>query len=551
MLTIIFCWLVLGIVIYLIGRLVVNERFLKFLQIKEFFEWYEYFWIGLAAVFAILQIWSIFLPVNIYSLFFVFFLAGISFFVLIKKRIKIPKLNFKFLACAGFILFAISYFASLSGGWPDTYGYHLQIVEWTGLSKIVPGLANLYTRLGFNSSFFLFASMINNLFLKDRTSHVALSLLTSVLVFEYIFVFIRTKNNYLKIFVLLTSPIVIEGIAHSVQVSSLSYDYALLITVLAICVELIKNDKKSLIIASVLSMLLVTIKLSGAVFSLIAICFALIKILKEESKKVRLFIFTVLSGLLLIIPYIVRNVILSGWPLYPLPILGLNLPWTMPRSRVVDLVNVIKGWAISPGSQWHNAVNLSFFQWFPVWFLGNSGRIELIIFIFAVALLVVLLLMKKINKELVGKNLGLLACIVASFASVLYLLIFAPDLRFGGVYFWIFFAAVSSVFLVGFLGNSNRLITFVIVVSLFLVIYVSRMPRLDGAVILRSIRWDQPGDTYNVLITPVDNSPSFYVSTPTDTSSCGNVQLPCTSEPFDIFKEMVPGNIFGGFAPVR
>jgi hypothetical protein len=53
------------------------------------------------------------------------------------------------------------------------------------------------------------------------------------------------------------------------------------------------------------------------------------------------------------------------------------------------------------------------------------------------------------------------------------------------------------------------------------------------------------------LINPSDGSPSFKVYTPTDDSFCGNVQLPCTSEPNNNFKEIVPGDISKGFAPVK
>lgn len=536
--------------IYLIGNLFLSKRILQYLHIKEIPEWYEYFWMGLAAVFAILQIWSIFLPVNIYSLIFVVVLACISAALLLQKGVKLPKVNFKFIICTGLILFAISYFASLSSGWPDTYGYHLNAVKWSNLYKVVPGLANLHTRLGFNSSFFLFASMIDNLFLKNRSSHIALSLMTSVLLVEYFWVFIKSKNNYIKTFILLSLPIFIEGIVKSVQVSSLSYDFALLIIMFAICVELIKGDKKSIFIAVILSLMLLTIKLSGIAFALIVIIFSVYKLVSKKSELIRILIVLGLIGTILLIPYIIRNIILSGWPLYPLPLLRLNIPWAVPYPEVSEVFEVIKAWAILPGIHWHDAVEVPFVQWFPGWFLRNINVVELKIFVMTLILLIGSIFLKFITKYNIAKNTGMAACVLASFISILYIIFSAPDMRFGGIFFWIFFASVGSFFFSGLFKNNFGLEKFLILFSVLLTVYISWPPRFDGEIMLKSIRWDQSSARNQVLITPRDGSPAFKVYVP-DTESCGNSDLPCTPEVNNNFKEIVPGDISKGFAPVK
>lgn len=541
----------LFLAIYLIGRLFLRTGILSFLNLMVDIEWYEYFWMGLAVVFAILQIWSIFLPVNIYALIFVAVLACISTALLLQKGIKLPKINLKFLICTGLILFVISYFASLSGGWPDTYGYHLSAVKWINTYKTVPGLANLYRPLGYSVSFFPFASMIDNLFLKDRSSHIALSLMASVLSIEFLWISLRSKSNYIKIFILLSLPIFVENIAHSVQVSSLSYDFALLITVLAICIELIKGDKKSIFIATVLSIMLVTIKLSGAVFALVVVIFTAYKLVLRKPEFLRRALSFCLIGFCLLVPYIVRNIILSGWPLYPLPIFGLNVPWAVPYDRVVGVFEVIRAWAILPGIHWPNAVGMSFMQWFPNWFLSRSGTIEIRIFFLTLVFILGSVFLKVINKKIIKNNDGLVICGLASLAGILYLIFSAPDFRFGEIFFWVFFASAGSFFFVGIFKRIPWLEKLLVISSVFLIIYVSWPPRLDSRIMLKSIRWDQPGNTYQVLINPSDGSPSFKVYAPTDDSSCGNVQLPCTSEPFNNFKEIIPGNVFGGFAPVK
>lgn len=548
MLIIIFSWVYLFVAIFLVGKLFLNDKLLSFLKLDKKFEWYEYFWAGLFIVFGILQIWSIFLPVNIYSLIFIIFLSLISLIILLKKNIKLPKINFYYLLLVGVLLFTISYFASLSGGWPDTYGYHLLSVKWTETYKTVHGLANLYNRLGFNSSFFPFASMIDNLLINNRTSHVAVSLLVSVLVVEYLWIFTKSKNRPLIIFVILSAPIFIEGIVHSVQVSSLSYDYVMLILILVVCVELLRFNKTSIYLAGILSFVLVTIKLSGFLFALVVSVYVILTLILSIKKLLIQLVFYVLGGLFIVVPFLIKNILLSGWMLYPFPMFSFKAQWTMPAEKVENLYKVIKGWAISPGSNWSVAANAKFMDWFPEWLVRNSSRIELLLFIIGLATSIVLFVLWRKNKNKSLISINHIVVSIASLLSVVYVLAFAPDLRFGAIFFWTFFAVNFSLFLERVLHNRSILIS--VLISLFLVSYISTPFRLDSEIMLKSIRWDQQGDVYKVEIRPKDNSTPFYVYMPTDKSSCGNSLLLCTSEIDDEVKQISPGDISKGFAPV-
>lgn len=513
-------------------------------------EWYEYFWIGLASVFAILQIWSFFLPVNIYALIFITVIAFFSAIVILRNGIKLPKINFKFLICVGFILFVISYFASLSVWWPDTQGYHLNAVKWANMYKIVPGLANLHSRLGFNSSFFLFASMTDNI-LKDRSSHVALSLITSVLSIEFLWVFFKSKSKYLKIFSLLVLPVVVSNVVKINQIASLSYDFALLIVILAICIELINGRKESLILAGILSIMLVTIKLSGAVFSLVVLAYIAHQIFIKKYLSQKLIFIFIAFGIVMLVPYLIRNIILSGWPFYPMPLLKFNVVWAVPREKVVALYEIIKAWAILPGTQWHDAVGMPVWKWFPIWFTRNGGAFELKIFLVSVIFLISSLVLKFVSREKVVKNIGLVACGLASIASILYLMISAPELRFGGIFFWILFASSGSFFFTEFFKKYPKIEKWFLTIPLLLLVLTSWPPKLNGEIMLKSIRWEQSLTGKQIEIIPSDGSTPFKVYVPDKNDSCGNSPLPCTPEINSDFREIVPGDISKGFAPVK
>lgn len=551
MLTIIFSWLVFGTAIYLIGRLILNRKILHLLHIGEVPEWYEYFWSGFVSVIAILQIWSLFFPVNIYSFIFIFVLACVSLVILFRKKISLPKVNVRFILIMGIILFVISYFSSAPVGWPDTQGYHLNAVKWANLYPIVRGLANLHTRLGFNSSFFLFASMIDNWFLSNRSSHIAISLMTSALSIEFLWIFLSSKSKYLKFFILFTLPVFVENIIKTGQISSLSYDFALLILVLAICIELIKGDKVSMLLAGALSIVLVTVKLSGALFSLVIIAYLAYKIFFKKYLSGKSILVLITLGIIALVPYIVRNIILSGWPLYPLPFLKFGVPWSVSTDKVVALFETIKAWAILPGSTYRGVIGSPVWIWFPGWFARNLGTYEIKIFLLSIIFIAASTFLGFFNKERLVRNISLAICGLASVSSILYFFLSAPDFRFGGVFFWVLFATTGSFLFVGLFKKYLKLDGVVVFFLIIFVLYISWPPALSGEFMLKSMHWEQTWTNDQTVIIPRDGSKSFSVYVPGATGSCGNSELPCTPEVNNNFKEIVPGDISKGFAPVK
>lgn len=546
MLIIIFSWIVLFIIIFLIGRLVLSRILLSFLGIKSGPEWYEYFWAGFVGVIGILQVWSIFLPVNLYSLVFVFALALFSLVFLIKKSLKFKLPDTKFIILGGITILVISYFASLPVGWYDTNLYHLNAVKWSNLYSIVPGLANLHTRLGFNTSFFLFASMIDNWILAGRSSHVAVSLLTVVLSLQIIWTFIKSENRILKIFSLFLIYILIANVFKTTAINSLSTDFVLAILAVAISLEFLERGLTSLLVAGLLSIILFTVKLSGISFAGLVLLFAIYR----NAKLIWPFLG---MGILLSVPFFIRNIILSGWVLYPVPIFQMNVPWALSKEAVSNIANIIKAWAILPGSGANGLVGQSFRQWFPGWLSRNTGAIELRILAFGFALVLIMLVAVAFRKISIDfkKDSGPILLIAASLVSVFYVLFTAPDLRFGGVFFWIFFAIAASLFINKFF-HPKRTFEIILLLAIITFSLKSASPfSVGGKPLWRTVRWESSSSVIEKTISPSDGSPSFKILTPENGDRCGNSGLPCTPEINNDFKEIVPGDISKGFAPVN
>ncbi|NOX85046.1 MAG: hypothetical protein GXO86_03620, partial [Chlorobi bacterium] len=125
------------------------------------------FWTGFVLALAIGQLWHFLLPADgrlwiIYST-----LAAVGFLVSHKEVwywIKRMAGQWKKLVLFGVLLFGLSlevaFMASHSIPVHDTGSYHLPATLWNHAFPLVPGLSNLHSRLGFNSSLFIYSASL-------------------------------------------------------------------------------------------------------------------------------------------------------------------------------------------------------------------------------------------------------------------------------------------------------------------------------------------------------------------------------------------------------
>ncbi len=542
MLTIILCGMIVTVALVLIGRLVIKD-----------IEWYELFWTGFVGIIAFLQIWSIFLPVNNYALITTSGFAIISLFFIsrkgiLSKTVKFVKQNFLFMVFGFLTLFITSYYASQSVSWGDTLLYHLNAVKWSNFYAVVPGLGNLHSRLGFNDSFFLFAALLNNWIMQDRASHLALFTLSGVLCMEFLWIFLTSRDRFAKLFCLFVIPFLFINIAKNEIIASLSPDFACSILVLAASVEIIKGTRKSLIVAGLLALVLITVKFSAIVFSVLILGLVFYKFVFTGKERIwkPLVIFIGIS-LLLMVPFLIRGIYLTGWPLFPLPFLGVNVDWALPKNVTQGVYIVASAWAKNPGPGWVHLVGAPFWTWFPEWYLRNRQDLEVILFFFAIIISLAALIMGCIRKAYLKTKGNIFVLGLVAFANVLYVFFTAPDTRFGGIYVWVFLAVVLAVYF-GFLKWSRNTKHVLIVGMLCFTFLVSWPLSIDTEPILKSVRWDQTQPTKKVTLTNTDGS-TFVVLIPLE-YYCGNSDVPCTPELGNIVQR-VPGDMSKGFRQVK
>ena len=262
----------------------------------------------------------------------------------------------------------------------DTQLYHLQIIRWTNEYGTVPGLANLYPRLGLGSNWFGLIS----LFHIPSFKHQNFTFLNSTITIWFLFWLmnkwkyhnlLRLHDSHHRVFALFYFFLILYFLydwqLFRDTANSTSYDFivtALMIVVISYIAEHLftnaKNNFSFLLI--VISVMIITFKLSG-IFILIPVFFYLLNF-----KKQGIWIKTFIAGCVILFPVLVKNYIVTGYPLYPSVVSFDSPEWQLPKEMAVKfqeyILYVNKFYNQQIGFIF--SYNKTTFNWIPFW---NDG----------------------------------------------------------------------------------------------------------------------------------------------------------------------------------
>jgi len=355
-------------------------------------------------------------------------------------------------------LLVVLHVTYLSIGGPtayDTLLYHAQIVKWLKEYSIVPGLGNLHYRLAYNSSFHVLASFLDIGAFQDKSFHglngFFFLFLQAGLLIRFWFLCrgdVRISNIFAALFILL-EPFLIPDLFFG-KMNSLSTDFFTFVLSGYIILYFIQHledghlpAKGEFIIGLVIIGYATTVKLVSAPLLILPI-FVLVKYLKVERLKgvikengrflliISVIIFTLFA------PWVTRNIILSGYIVYPVYQVDIfNPDWKMPKTLVIDDSRWIQSWARVPNVHPDKVLDQGFSHWLKLWVHKQSVIPLGVIFGFH---LVILSLFFSYYKNAFFR---LLPIYVTISVSLLYWFLTAPDPRFGyGIIY------TSSIFLV-------------------------------------------------------------------------------------------------------
>ena len=276
----------------------------------------------------------------------------------------------------------------------DSDLYHAQAIRWIEEYGIIKGLGNLHVRLAYNSSAFAISALYSMSFLGGQSYHVMSGFFALLLAWQCIDI----KN------VLRRGHLVISDFARVAAIYYLftiydemvapASDYFLSTLVFYIMIHLldmyVKHEKSYVpyILLALVGVFAITIKLSAAPMVLLCII-PLSKLIRDRSKeKMAALWISIALAFVIVLPFLIRNIIISGWILYPVTMFDFfGFKWEIPKG-VADFDSLeIRTFGRGYNDVAANA-NVPFNEWVPHWFSSITGlnKIMLILAMISVVL---------------------------------------------------------------------------------------------------------------------------------------------------------------------
>jgi len=341
----------------------------------------------------------------------------------------------------------------------DTGQYHIQTIKWIESYPAVPGLGNLFGRFAYNPSFYLIASFFSFSFLGLGKFLLINSFLLTLLGLKIICLWFDEKNYFHRFIYL---PLLLGALAVSRgYVSSLSSDLSacfLVYSIFFIFFEKIKDESLQTLDFNWIAILLITCFSATAKLSTAPVGLIIIYMLWLVRSKIHWlsFVKIIAIGVVLVSPWLIRNVILSGYLIYPLGIIDLfDVDWKIPLE--VHFQNTIfstnslasdKGWIYTYSIterinlHWEDLMAMSIVERYKIWFFNHIFEHTLVIVVMILSP-ISFVLSALLKPKLYNPHLVISAWIF--YIGTLFWFSNAPDLRFG-IAFISIIAIIASYF---------------------------------------------------------------------------------------------------------
>jgi hypothetical protein len=362
-LAILLTWAVVAIVLIGVGSLVLR-------RFDTDYPLVDAFWLGLAASVVLLEIWSLLWPVNSNITILVCCLGAVGLienrtlvFPRFKTALQSGRWSFS-LSFALVLLLAIR--ASGPSDYYDTGLYGAPMIRWISTYPVVPGLANVHGRFGFNSSVFLCIAALNQGVWKGLGFHLFTGFLMAAIWFILLpacsrLILGTSRSSADWFHSILVIPIGFWT-ARAPIVGTQTDEPATIASWVAVGILLeqlyrkdYENDRGSgparLVVATSLFALAVTFKESTIVFALLAWCLAFFGIWSKDrpTKKRNLYVVGALAlSAAVVLPWCARGIILSGYPYFPSTAMDLPADWKTPAAVANWYAAGVRSWGRIP-----------------------------------------------------------------------------------------------------------------------------------------------------------------------------------------------------------
>jgi hypothetical protein len=324
---------------------------------------------------------------------------------------------------------------------PDTAIYHAQAIRWMETYPVIPGLGNLHSRLAYDSTWLILNALFSLRFLGGQSFHALPGVFVMIVLVYFLegpYRIIKNRCSPSDFIKLILIPITFHIL--NLQISSPGTDLPATLLIWVIFLLWLEHAENlvgvsqpgmgiSIPIIFCFSAWAVTIKLSALPILLIGFLMLIQSLIRNK----RLLVLCISAGLIIIMPWLFRNLLLSGYWVYPVPQVAWispHLDWRVPLSEVVRESRAIQAWARDSHGNIDVVLTMPLFKWLEVWFV-NLHTFQKLIFLgalFSPILLFISLLLKSIKKAMNNVHFyGFLA----GYLGILFWLFAGPDIRFG------------------------------------------------------------------------------------------------------------------------
>ena len=307
--------------------------------------------LGLCSLIIPLSVWSLWLPSNDAFL-YIILSATIAYWIFFRKRISVifKDVNgstrghfsiFEYLTLILFILFSL-YFFSWQQDVYDSAFYHYQNIRWNEEYAVVPGLANLDDRFGFNSNYFLLSAIFTFRSLLSEAIYPLQQLVVTGIGFWILCELFISKYEIKRIFVLVSYLLLFWVSIYFLGNTSTdilpNFIIFYVIARIVIYPDILKENRLLLFI---LPVFLITCKISIFPVGFISL-YLLYYLIKE--KRYKIVAFLCIISLAILIPWLIRNVIVSGYLVFPFYQIDLfSFDWKVPHEVAIKEKEYISG----------------------------------------------------------------------------------------------------------------------------------------------------------------------------------------------------------------
>jgi len=547
-------WALLAVVLTGLG---LGERRLFGPPLRRGSDLWTAFWMGWALLLVGLQLWHFAVPINDAARWF-FGIAGIAGWIAAGAapwRVigGVVRRHFAALVAVAGAVWWMSNQAMAGPRFGDTGMYLVPTMHWYEEFPVVPGLANLHVPLGNNITYFLYGALLDGGPFTQRVyplinTLLALPLVARGLVASFRLVFARGGAGVGDLFYSLALVPVFD-IVFSLYLTSPMPDTAVFLFGLVLAGELaVFLSARAPSVAALLRLVFLsaaglTVKLSIAGLAVatpaMALAWWLWRTRPGLAGATRATALALGVALVPTVPWVVRNLVLSGFPFYPAMVYGLPVDWI---ARVDATAWIQRPMAMAP---------LSTIFREHVWWqkrLASLGWDEADVMrpLAMLAVGVALWIVVRPIQWWRGRRTGVpLVVVLVPLAAFVFSFLNTPMPRYQGSTMWMFgidFVLVALATVTIERGIVARIVRVLVVVAVVVVCVQPPKRREEAWLPIKDFEGTSPPRIHTETL------PSGLVVNVPENQVCWYGPLPCTPEPHPGLRLRTPGHLAGGFA---